>query len=163
MLKLSTRFLLTILFKRDFEIVLFCLDLELFVITNYNNIRSKENKKLLKSLLQTLLSNEGVKISAENIKLYGSWSTSKFLILQTNNQLSRKYRALSKFKEWILHYFSSAHSMCHFVPHPPVVFWLQPPISWSIFNLRESCLNIFEFKFSVSLLHFTHWVFILFL
>ena len=80
---------------------LFCLDLELFaknredlvfthslftfliIIQNLNKI-----KKILNTLLQTSLSRKRVQNFSQ--KLYGSWSSSKFSIFQTNNLVSRK-------------------------------------------------------------------------
>ena len=47
------------------------------------------------------------KISVKNIKLYGSWISSKFSIFQASNLVSANNRSLSKFRYQILHYLIS--------------------------------------------------------
>ena len=93
LLKLRTRFLL--IYKRVCGIFfLFCLDLKLFAkikkpgsytLVFYifiNKSRSKQNKTILNSLLQTL--QNVYKISAKKIKLYDSWSSDRKLFSDKN-------------------------------------------------------------------------------
>ena len=81
---------------------LFYLDLELFAkikkrpglytlvfYTFVNNSRSKQNKKIPHFCRHYQVENV-CKISAKNIKLYGSWSSLKFSIFQTKNLVSWK-------------------------------------------------------------------------
>ena len=50
-------------------------------------------KKIPHTILQTLVRQTCAKFQQKNIKLYGSWSSTKFSVFQTNNQVS-----LPKFK-----------------------------------------------------------------
>ena len=55
-----------------------------------NNSRSKQNIKNPNVYLGILLNTNVCKISAKNIKLSDSWSSSKFSIIQANNLVSQK-------------------------------------------------------------------------
>ena len=57
--------------------------LKLSVLSN----KSKQNKKIPITLLQTLVSRTGVRSSAKNIELCGSWSLSKFSIFRWDTHL----------------------------------------------------------------------------
>ena len=59
-------------------------------------------KKIPHTILQTLVRQTCAKFQQKNIKLYGSWSSTKFSVFQTNNLVS-----LPKFKYWILHHLIS--------------------------------------------------------
>ena len=80
------------------EFFLFCLELAGFYSLTetrfINNSRSKQNKKKSHTPFCRYSSNENVcKVSTKNIKLYGSWSSSKFSIIQTNNLVSWKCKS----------------------------------------------------------------------
>ena len=84
------------------EFILLCLDLELFatikrpdfyILVLYifiNNSRSKQNKKSRTPFCRHCQVENVRKISVKNIKLYGSWSSSRFSIFQTKNLAIRK-------------------------------------------------------------------------
>ena len=110
LLKLCTRFLLsTNIYKRAFAIFLFrswviCKNPKNLISTNsfftfFDNSKSKQNKNSPGHPFVDIVR----KISVKNNKLYGNWSSSKFLIFQFlgNN------RALSKIRYRILHYLIS--------------------------------------------------------
>ena len=78
-------------------IFLFCLDLELFAKIKETLVSTPSLFTLLLitqdterscTLLWKLLSRKHVQNSAKNIKLQGSWSSSKFSIFQTKNLVS---------------------------------------------------------------------------
>ena len=106
LLKFCTRSLLTNVYKRVREIFLFYLEYELFVKIK-NNLVSTHSQKPRLSITQDLnkikkwhttfcrYSDDGnvYKILAKNIKLFGSWNSSKFSIFQTNNLVSLKYKS----------------------------------------------------------------------
>ena len=94
LLKLCTRFIVTNVCKRVCGIFLFCLDLELFAKIKKDLVSThsfftlllitQDLNKMKKIPFCRHYSVENVcKISAKNIKLYGSWSLSKFSIFQT--------------------------------------------------------------------------------
>ena len=102
-LQLRTRFLLTNVYERVRGIFLIffrfwvsCKNQKrpgfytLVFCTFINNSRSKQNKNIPHTVLYILLSRKCVQISTKNIKLYGSWSSSKFSIFQTKNLVSWK-------------------------------------------------------------------------
>ena len=101
LLKLRTRFLLTNVYKRVcgifFNFIQILSYLQKIKKTQFlhtrfylfiKNSRSKQNEKIPHTLLQTV--ENMCKISAKNIKLYGSWSLSMFPIFQTKNLVSLK-------------------------------------------------------------------------
>ena len=55
-----------------------------------NHSRSIQNKRVPKTILQTLSSRKRVKNVSQNIKLSGSWGSSKFPIFQANNMVVQK-------------------------------------------------------------------------
>ena len=107
LLKFCTSFPFTNVYKSVFEIFFICVDLEIFAKIKkiwflhihanqvsyvfINTQALKEIKQIWNSLLQTLLSRKRVRyFRKKDFKLYGSWSSSKFLIFQTNYLVSRK-------------------------------------------------------------------------
>ena len=103
LLKLRTRFLLTNVYKRVCGIFLFYLDLELFAKIKKDLVSThsffilllitqdlNKIKKIPHTLLWTLLSRKRVQNFSKNIKIYGSWNSSKFSIFQTKNLVSWK-------------------------------------------------------------------------
>ena len=102
-LNCCTRFLLTNVYKRVlkscfilFKAWVICQNKKrpgFYTLTETRVINnSKSNKKKIpNTLLQTLVIVKVNKISAKNIKLWGSWTPSKFSVLQTNNFVCRKW------------------------------------------------------------------------
>ena len=102
LLKLRTYFLLTKFYKRLCGVFFkFCSDHELFAKIKKDLVSThslftlllitqdlNKIKQIPHTLLQTLLSRKRVQILAKNIKLYGSWSQSKFSIFQTKSLVS---------------------------------------------------------------------------
>ena len=56
-----------------------------------NNSRSRQNKKNPEHSFVYIIKQKTCKISAKNIKLYGSWSSSKFSIFQTKNLRNNRH------------------------------------------------------------------------
>ena len=112
LLKLCTCFLFTNVYRRVFRIFLFCLDLELFAkvkkdlvsahsfFTFTNNSRSKQNKKIPNTLLQTFLSWICVQ-KILNFVVVGAQQS--FQLFRQIAWCLRYNRALSKFRYWILY------------------------------------------------------------
>ena len=103
LLKLCTRFLLTNVYKKVCGIFLFCLDLELFAKVLKDLVSThlfftlllitqglNKMKKSRTSFCRQIQVGNVCKISAENIKFFGSWSSSKFSIFQTKKLVSWK-------------------------------------------------------------------------
>ena len=78
-----TRFLLNNIYKRKFGFFFF-LDLELFI--KFLQITQDPEHPLVVIGKQETCA----KFQQKNIKLYGSWSSSKFSVFQTKNLVSRK-------------------------------------------------------------------------
>ena len=103
LLKFCTRLLLTNVYKRVFGIV-FILFRTLVICQNkkmtwflhthrnqfINKSRSRQKKKIPNTFWQTLVRRKPVQNFSKNIKLYVSWSLSRFSIFQENNLFSRK-------------------------------------------------------------------------
>ena len=94
-------------------------------------------KKILNTLLQTLVSRELVRSFSKNIELYGSWGSSKFSIFQTKWFLE-KNRALFEFLYGILHYLISiiwsVHKKNNFILTTQATFRI------SSVDVTKSCL-----------------------
>ena len=104
LLKLHTLFLLINIYKRVLEIFYFFYFLfTSWVFCKYQKrpvskhtfftfslITQDIYKTILKTLLQTLLSGKRVQNFSKNIKLCGSWSSSKFSVFQTNSLVSQE-------------------------------------------------------------------------
>ena len=105
-------FLFTNVYRRVFRIFSFCLDLELFAkvkkdlvsahsfFTFTNNSRSKQNKKIPNTLLQTLLSSICVQ-KILNFVVVGAHQS--FQLFRQIAWCLGYNRALSKFRYWILY------------------------------------------------------------
>ena len=100
LLKFYTRLLLTNVYKRVFGIV-FILFRTLVICQNKKMTHSQKpdlsisqdldkKKKIPNTLWQTLVRWKPVQNFSKNIKLYVSWSLSRFSIFQENNLFSRK-------------------------------------------------------------------------
>ena len=99
MLKLHTRFLLINVYQRVCRIFLFCFDLELFsdikkdLVSTHSLFKflliTQDINKIKKSRARFprhYSVKDVCKISAKSIKLYGSWSSSKFSNFQTKKK-----------------------------------------------------------------------------
>ena len=97
----------TLVSTKERGIFLFCLEIEFCQIKNLVSTHSQKpglsvtqdlnklKKKIPLTLLYTFMRRKCVQTFSKNIRLYGSCSSSKFSIFQTNNLVSRKYKSFA--------------------------------------------------------------------